>query len=286
MTKLLPSFGKRTLTTELDQINDKLKTFTIPAYTGLGKSPFDSDAAKYFEGLYAKKIARSNMYDGIAKALNTCHELCEYLEDEVDAKFKDDITRSSITAYTLNVLKLVETIDFISDYARRFCRYLVTTTLNKAADLDEMTGITKAEQEFINSYKHSFFDALLIVNKPAKDIQTKLESIPDVLVTPDNIDTVGAAVGKGNVDPLALNFISVGANPAMFFVHRIARYQSNKYNQAKIDLQEIQCKLLKLKQLKDGKEDVKLDKQIEYFENLNDKAHAIIEDMEETYDLS
>lgn len=285
MTKLLPSFGKRTLVTELDQINDKLKTFTIPAYAGLGKTPFDSQTAKYFEGVYSTRVTRGNMYEGISKALHNCLELGEYIEDEIDKKFADDITRASLTAYTLNMLKLIETIDFISDYARRLCLYLATTAVNKITNQDEMTGIVKAEQNFINEYKHAFFDGLKIVNKPLKDIQAKLDAIPDVMVNPDNLDTVGAAVGKGSVDPLGLNFFSPRTNPAMFFVNKIARYQANKYAQAKADLQEIQCKLLKLKQAKDGKEDAKLDTQIEYYSNLNDHVKAKIAEMEDDYDI-
>lgn len=285
MTKMLPSFGKRTLSTELDQINDKLKTFSIPSYIGLEKDPFNSATSKYFEGIYSNRVTRGNMYDGILKALNTCLELGEYLEEQVDTKFGNDITRASMTAYTINVLKLIETIDFISDYARRLCRYLATTAVNKQRKVDEMDSIVKAEQNFINDYKHAFFDGLKILNKPTKDIQAKLESIPNVSVTADNIDSVGAAVGKGNVDPLALNFFSPRSNPSMFFVNKIARYQSNKYTQAKLDLQEIQVKILKLKQMKAGKEDAKLDTQIEYYENLNDKVRANIEEMEEDYEI-
>lgn len=286
MTKMLPSFGKRTLTTELDQINDKLKSFSIPAYVGLDKDPFNSDTSKYYEGLYTKRVTRGNMYKGILTALKTCLELGEYLEDQVDAKFNEDITRASLSAYTLNVLRLIETIDFISDYSRRLCRYLATTAVNKQRNRPELEGIVKAEQIFIDSYKHSYFNGLKIINTSVKDIQAKLDKIPDVMVTPDNIDSVGAAVGKQNVDPLALNFFSPKANPSMFFVNKIARYQANKYTQAKLDLQEIQVKVLKLKQLKGGKDDAKLDSQIEYYENLNDKIRANIEEMEEDYDIS
>ena len=286
MTKLLPSFGKRTLITELDQINDKLKTFTIPAYSNLGKSPFDSEVARYYEGLYSQLVTRGNMYTGISKALETCLELCAYIENEVDKKFNDDITRASLTAYSINMLKLVNTIDFVSDYARRLCLYLTTTTLNKVMGRPEAEGIVKAEQEFIANYRHAFFDSLVILNKSAKDIETKLESIPDIMVSPDNIDSVGSAIGKGKVDPLGLNFIAPRNNPAMFFVNKIARYQANRYEQAKVDLQEIQCKLLKLKQLKTGNENAKLDAQIEYYANLNDHVKAKIAEMEDDYDIS
>lgn len=287
MAKLLPSFGKRTLITELDQINDKLKTFSIPAYSNLGKTPFNSDTAKYFEGIYSTRVTRGNMYEGISKALDVCLELSEYLEDEVDSKFANDITRASLTAYTLNVLKLIEVIDFVSDYARRLCRYLATTAISKLENSEELEDIVKAEQNFINGYKHVFFDCLKILNKPVKDIKAKLEAIPDVLITPDNLDAVGAAVGKEKVDPLALNFIAPSVNPAMFFVTKIARYQANKYNQAKVDLQEIQCKILKLKQLNSGGQpDARLDTQIKYYENLNDHVRAKIEEMEDDYDIS
>lgn len=287
MTKLLPSFGKRTLTGEINQINDKLKSFTIPSYNNLDKQPFDTQTAKYFESLYSKQLGRGNMYKGILDACVTALEIGQYLEDQVEEKFNDDITRASLTAYMVNTLKLIQVIDFVSDYARRLCRYLATTAINKQNNVDdELKGIVKAEQLFIEEYKYTFFDALKILNKPAKDIKSTLEAIPAVIINPDNYENVGAAVGEHNIDPLALNFISTRYNPALFFGTKVARYQANKYNQAKLDLQEIQCKLLKLKQSKTGKEDAKLDRQIEYYENLNNKVHAEIEDMEEDYGIS
>lgn len=287
MAKLLPSFGKRTLTGEINQINDKLKSFTIPAYATLDKTPFDSNTAKYFESLYSKQVTRGNMYVGILSALRTSLELGEYLDDQVEATFNDDITRASLTAYMVNTLKLIQVIDFVSDYARRLCRYLATTAINKQGGVsDELQGIVTAEKNFIEDYKYAFFDALKILNAPVKDIKRKLESIPKIIITPDNLDSVGAAVGVNNIDPLALNFISTRFNPALFFGTKVARYQANKYNQAKLDLQEIQCKILKLKQARSDKHDAKLDKQIEYYENLNNKVHAEIEDMEEDYGIS
>ena len=287
MTKLLPSFGKRTLTGEINQINDKLKSFSIPAYQGLDKQPFDGNTAKYFEGLYAKQVTRGNMYKGISDGLKTALEISEYLDDQVEETFNDDITRASLTAYMVNALKLIQVIDFVSDYSRRLCRYLATTAINKQNNVeDELTGIVKAEQMFIDEYKYAFFSALKVLNKPAKDIKSKLESIPKVSVNPDNFDSVGEVVGAGNLDPLALNFIATRYNPALFFGTKVARYQANKYKQAKLDLQEIQCKILKLKQAKNDKHDAKLDTQIEYYENLNNKVHAEIEDMEEDYGIS
>lgn len=286
MSKLLPSFGKRTLTAEIDQISDKLKSFSIPAYSTLNKNPFDCKTSKYFESLYTNQVGRGNMYDGILNALNKCLELSEYLYDQVQEKFNDDITRNTLTAYMMSTLKLIQIIDFISDYARRLCRYIATTAINKNNGLtDELYGVVKAESEFIESYKYSFFDALKVINAPVKDITTKLESIPAITVTPDTFDNVSATVGAKAVDPLALNFIATRFNPALFFGNKVARYQANKYNQAKLDLQEIQCKILKLKQSKTDKQDVKLDKQIEYYENLNNKVHAQIEDMEDDYDI-
>lgn len=287
MSKLLPSFGKRTLTGEIDQISDKLKSFSIPAYKGLDSKSFTSETSKYYEGLYAKQVKRGDMYKEILQALEKCLELSEYLNDQVDAKFNDDITRASLTAYMVNTLKLIQVLDFISDYARRLCRYLVTVEINKVnGAASENQDIPPAEIAFMSEFKYSFFDALKVINTPVKDIKDKLEAIPAVVVTADNIDMVGEAMGKGNIDPLALNFIATRFNPALFFGTKVARYQANKYKQAKLDLQEIQCKILKLKSMRNQKPDAKLDKQIEYYENLNNKVHAEIEDMEEDYGIS
>lgn len=287
MTKLLPTFGKRLVLTELEQIKDKLNSYTIPAYkTAQGvHDKLESAEAKFFEGVYHKMIGRGKMFQEISKRLEVASEVCDYLLDAVNDKFQEDITRASLSAYTLNVLKLTEAISFISDYGRRLVVFVTTVELNKKMGVEELDGITKAEKDFIYEYRNAFFEGLKILETSADDIEKKLEAIPNVLVNPDNFDTVKSAVGVGNADPLKLNFFSPRYNPFLFVNMKIVTYQASKYNQAKADLKEIQIKILKLKQLREGKEDAKLDTQIEYYTNLNNHLKADIDRMEEEYEL-
>jgi hypothetical protein len=48
----------------------------------------------------------------------------------------------------------------------------------------------------------------------------------------------------------------------------------------------VQCRILKLKQLKEGREDAKIDSQIEYYVNISDKLKAEIDQMEEEYGIN
>lgn len=288
LLKMAPTLGKGVLVSEVEQTLDILKTATIPAWKGFQevmsthKTP--CIAVVDYEKKYKGKLKKGSPYKNVFIALENMVLVSEYMLAAIEDKFAEDLTRSSLSAYALNILKLSNIISFASRYARTLAVFL-TNQQNVEETGNEDDKPTKAATKFIEENLYPFLNVVELFNTPAKELINKLEQIPDIIVNEDNVEKQNTVPGM-EIDPLKMNFISPRYNPFMFWNSRRARWQADKYKQAQVDLQEIQCRLLLLKQKQQDKNDVKLEKQIEYYTNLNNKLKAEIEYMEEEYGLN
>lgn len=288
LLKMAPTLGKGVLVSEVEQTLDILKTATIPAWKGFQevmsthKTP--CVAVVDYEKKYKGKLKKGSPYKNVFIALENMVLVSEYMLTAIEDKFVEDLTRSSLSAYALNILKLSSIISFASRYARSLAVYL-TNQQNVEETGNDDDKPTKAATKFIEENLYPFFNVVELFNTSAKELVNKLEQIPDIIVNEENVEKQHAVPGM-DIDPLKMNFISPRYNPFMFWNSRRARWQADKYKQAQADLQEIQCRLLLLKQKQQDKNDAKLEKQIEYYTNLNNKLKAEIEYMEEEYGLN
>lgn len=289
LTRILPSVGKNAILTELDQIKNSFETCTYPvtikSMESLKKERSLSPEYLDIERSFNTVVRGKKMSPTFVAVCDNIKDLLTYLEEAVETKFNDDVTRSALSAYVTNILQLIQCVGFTSDYMRRLCVYLVNCQIVYNRSSEDPAG-TKAELMYLEQNKQAFFNCLAVFTLPVNDIKNKLEKLADVILNGDNFDQVRSSLGYGKVDPLQLNFISPRYSPAMFIGTMIVKYQVAKYKQAQADLQEIQCKILYLKSLRDGKEDAKLEKQIEYYTNLNNRTKAEIDEMEKEYGLN
>lgn len=288
LSKILPVIGKKTILTELDRINDTIQSYTLPAVESFNtivikdipKGKLAPELEKLKETYMVANRTKDDYFLSIEKALNNALAICNYIEGSIDSKFNEDITRATLNAYTANILQLIQCLAFFADYSRQQALYLTALQTNHM--LGNGLGIVKAQVDFLNKHKHTFNACLRLFTLPFKEIIDNLERLPDIILNGDNVDQVNSMT---NIDPLKMGLISPSLNPAMFIGSKIIQYQAKKYKQAEADLKEVQCRLMKLKHAKDGKEDAKLDKQIEYYNNLNTKLQSEIDSMESSYGI-
>lgn len=280
--KLFPSIAKNALLESVIQLNDILTQATKPTVEIMAIIYDDNikDLPKSiieFNEHFFKKY-RMDYYPTVKVSINNCIELTEYIERSLHDKFNDDITRSALNLYHANILKLLNIIGFVSDYARRLA-------LVHFIDLEyHQKNLTpehvKAEVDFLIDYKWSFIAAVNVFRQPVKDLIAKLESLPDIVVNEENYEIIKNTT---DVDPLEMNFIVHPLNPVIFFGTKLNLYQAKKYKQAQADLQEIQARLHRLNNSRNGTNDARIDKQVEYYTNLSTKLKAEIARMEKDY---
>lgn len=291
IAKLAPTVSKRSVITEISIIRDSLNSFTIPAAQGIeetfGKAGFKSRENDMLVQSFNKATKQNNFFKTLSNTYNTCNELLNYLEKQIDEKFAEDITRASLSLYIINVLQLVQTIGFMVDFGRRLNLYIINKEISAITNNENGLGkITKAEEKFINGYKYTFMNGCTKLSVSPKQLEKQLEDIPGMLVDIDNIEQVREIAGIAKSDPVGLSNFNVSYNPFAFVASRIASYQAKKYKQAHAELEVIQAKLLHLKQLNADEPDAKVEKQIAYYTDLNNALKAEIAAMDDKYELN
>lgn len=282
--KLRGSVKVEDLKQNLDMIDDKMVDLTKPILDAYGSANPTSDTivaqTKIFERNYNETI-----YHTLLRAHDNILDIIAYIQKALSRDDASEFTTASIKAYHLNLLKLTDTIDFVSEYMRRFITYLVSTAHNAASGKPDHHGITPAEIKYIESNHSTFHSALKTALTPLHKIRQQLDSLPAVAVDLDSYDMLEKA-NSNRLDPMALGFISTRFNPILFIGLVYAKYQAERYNQAQQDLHEVQCKLLRLKQLQDDKSDPQLEKRINYYENRNKELRAKIDRLERDYGIN
>lgn len=280
--KLFPSIAKNALVEATVQLNDIINQTTKPVVEIMALEYEERirdlpQSIVTHNELFFKKY-RVDYYPTAKVAIQNCSELLDYIERALHDKFNEDVTRPALSIYHANILKLLNLIGFVSDYARRLAViHFVEIDYHSRGQQPEYI---KSEVQFIEEYKWSYFAALNVFRYPAKDLISKLENLPDIILNEENYEIVKNTT---DVDPLEMNFIVHPLNPVIFVGTRINLYQAKKYKQAQADLQEIQARLHRLNSSRNGVADAKLDKQVEYYTNLSTKLKAEIARMEKEY---
>lgn len=282
--KLFPSIAKNALVESTIQLNDIASQTTLPAVEIMANA-YDEyikelpSSIVTFNDFFFKKY-RTNYYPTVKVGIKNCIELLDYIERSLHDKFNEDITRSALSVYHASILKLLNLIGFVSDYARRLATF-------QFAELDyhrrgQSPEHIKSEVEFLESHKWSYFAALNVFRRPAKELIAKLEDLPNIVLNEENYELIKNTT---DIDPLEMNFIIHPLNPVIFVGTRINLYQAKKYKQAQADLQEIQARLHRLNIMRNGNKDAKLDKQVDYYTNLSVKLKSEISRMEKEYGI-
>ena len=291
ISELLPSFGKDRIQDDLDAIDEELTNHTLPVYTAANKQlgdttllhPQNKADGEWFEKNLEYKY-KGNQISGILSALEQCPDHVKTLQTMVDEEFAIDINQAGMTSLRVNIIHLAEIIGFVTRYSRRYLHYLVILEQCQQTGKEISDHLTPGELDWLKDGKYAFARGLTIVQNPPKDIEKQFKKIPDVLITPETAGEVEKVAGKKAIDPLRMGFVPLVLNPIYHVRIAIAEWQAARYKEAQEEATTIELRLLRLKQLKEGKDDAKLDKQIEYNEARLQKLAFKIAKVEQEYD--
>lgn len=281
--KMFPTIAKNSLVDTTIQYSQITRETTIPVVESVNflvetTKPLPAEIEQ-FNDLFYKKY-KMDYFSTVLKAVNNLVEISDYIEIALNDKFNEDITRTSMRLYHVNILKLLNLMGFVGDYARRAA--VVHLVEFEKQSRNDTTKIIPSEAKFLNEYKWAYFAAINLFSQPVKSLIERLESLPEIAVNEDNIDVVSSTT---NVDPLKMNFIVHPLNPVMFIGTRINLYRAKQYKQARADLEEVQARLHRINATRNGEADAKLDKQVEYYSNLSIKLKADVARMEKEYGI-
>ena len=290
LQSIIPAFSRDQVQEDLEDIAKEIDTHVLPIYVTanneLGGGKLLSANATSFEDIFEKNVSfkyKGNHISAIYESMKNAKELTQLLQRLVDENFAIDITKAGFDLLRTNIMQLTEILSFTVRYARRHLNYIVLSEMGQYKDLKIEDYFTAGERDWIKNGRMAFIKGIDIIHKPVGEIETKLKTIPSVLVTPETVDTTHGVFGKDKTDPLDLRFIPIVLNPIYHIRIRIAEWQAAKYQEAKEERSMVELRLLSLKELKSGKDNARLEQQIEYNQERLSKLTAKIGRMEENY---
>lgn len=216
--KLVSSFGKKDVREKVRMIKNRLTT-TVLVSIGLIEQANEYDEDKFqssygvgflksFLGMIPKnKLVRTNPYLSLLKICSVnAVALLDLLDEYVDKQLDETIQIEGITYQKSTVLRLIELLDFYTDYAMRQLSSLVACETNISAfQRPDGKPFSKREEEYLASNQVAFFRMMeLLVNDPKKILSTVIH-ITDTIVIGDQSAMTRATAD----DPLRLQFIPV-----------------------------------------------------------------------------
>lgn len=273
LSSLLPSFSRDQLTEDLDTIAEELRTHVLPPYEtaakAFGKDKFFSADAQASDEIFNRHLThkyKGNHLSGILAALQNADSTIKLLQTMVDNEFAIDVTQAGLNTLRVNIMQLVEILGFTTRYARRHLNYILVCESCHYSEREVADSFSTGELGWLKAGRDAFINGINILARPPKDIEKTFKTIPNVLVNPESIETTENILGKDKTDPFQMRFIPLVLNPIYHIRIRVAEYQAAKYREAKEERGVIELRIMLLKEQRDGKENVRLEKQIDYNE--------------------
>lgn len=288
---LLPNLEKSKLVDDCRITIDELKTTTIPSYQQANvlfkgfkfKSEEYSDFLSTFHRM--SKVGKNQLVPAFHDALENVLVNMTIAQELIDVVFEADLEKMGVTYRKANLLTIMSAGAFFSKYARKWLLYLYILETAQFSDggISNVTDcLAPAEIEWLHVNFPNFVSLVNTLGLPAKANEKKLADIPEIVVTPENAQTVVSQFGD-KVDPLRMRFVPISMNPFYIFGKMFAEMQAKRYNAAKEELRALQLRRLNLEKVMAGKPDAKLQKEIEYIESRINGLNFEIEEMEKKY---
>jgi hypothetical protein len=288
---LLPSFAKSRIIEDIQVTRGEIKEFSAPAYAIAAPDfkgyKFKSDRIKPLADTFTrmcKPHSGDNLVTGIEKAFKPMLANLDEIEKLIEQVYGDDVGGATLTYQKANLLQLVEIIGFVSRYARKLLIYVYAAETEKYPEAGTVftDSIVPAEIEWITSNLVSFCTAFNIVMMKPEELKKHLTDIPDIVVKQETAQAVSATIGDKKLDPFNMKLIPVWLNPIYHVRMFVAEWQTNRYHEAKAELQLLQLHRLHLEKLREGKPDARLKQEIEYVENRINKLSYKLKEMEKS----
>lgn len=291
VSSLLPSFEKRRVMQDIDNLRQSLVEFTLPPYNN-AVDVFDRDwkwksrdLEKFDKELVrkAKTDFKGNYVMIIQKTLNRVSDNMDTLENLIDKSFQDDIVGRVLTYQRATMLRYVEMIGFAIRYSNLLLRW--TFAMEHTARGNDRSGqVLPAEEKWLKEKEGEFFEAIRVLSTTKKDLVDSIEKVPNVEITEDNEETVAATMGINRLNPMRMNLISKDWNPIYHVRMAIADWQVNRYKANKEERRVLEYQLMRMKErLENDTDNAQLAAEVDAASNRLEKLNHSIKKMEDRY---
>lgn len=287
--KSLVNMIKKPVITEDARITaSELKLKTIPEYEAASKqfkSKFLSDEALELSKDYANHTGNhnANMIQTITKKLGVLEEVLGVVATVVEKRFEETTMVGGMTVLKANVIKLLDSSAFISSYALNLLNYIyVCETAAKLGTPDYIgENISNGQIKYVKTNFYAFCKLLDAIALPSKEVEEKIESIPDVQFG-NEPEMIAQTFDDSKLNPFAIMHFNHPFNLIYHVRMIIAESQANRYKRAQELKKILELRRLKLEKANRDNPDANLDQQIAYTQSRIDALSEKIRQEEES----
>lgn len=292
LSSLVPHFERNRIIEDIDSLATDIEGNLVPSYDAAVKlfhgRKFGSQVGRGTEAMFHLRYPQernTTHLQFIAATLRNLLGTLKMLERLVPELFARDVTKDSMTYKKAAVLQLLAVIRFYNDYAGR---HLLRVLANEDAVLKSQpqdAGLLPIDKKFFDEHLESFLQAGHVVALSPEQIAERLGQMQDLQIVLDKINTVTSTLGPENVDPLKIGFMGPHVTNSLIYKLSagVANYQVSKHNQNKELMKALQLRLFSLKDAQAGRNDPKLQQQIEYNESRLARLREDVETFEQRY---
>lgn len=295
---LLPSFSKSRLVRDLNDLKYELSETTIPPLRSIVETisvrDWKSQWVKNLDSDFRERAPiryKGIFFTGVLEVLMRMEKNIPTIDSLIQEYYADNILKEAMTVMRINILQYLETMRFVTQYARRMCNMALILELDMHANATPNgTGsYNQGEMDWLMVRREDFFTGIGIVSSDHKQLDDIFKMIPEVVVNGGNVDTIIATQGISKIDPFGFGLISAKLNPLYHIGLAIAEWQAGRLAAAKAERQALEFKLTALKQLANSQSskgmavDTKLQERINYTQKQVEELNYALKKMEDKY---
>lgn len=272
-------FGRNDVQKSCELATDGLRQHTIPAYDTATeffkdfriRSP-EGKAVESTVRKYVKVNGSTNAIGAVRDALNDAVKILDSVSKKADTLYADHETSAALTFQKATYLRLVGSITFVNEYARKLLNYIYIAEMaavDKADTLGVHKELSPADIKYIEDNMVNFAVCLRVLQRPFEEVERVVDTMPDAIVSDSAEEVMRSNLGEKTIDPLALNAmvfpvrVSVKWNPFYLVGMLMADFQNACYKASREEVSLLQLRLLNLQKAYDKKPDANLQYQIE-----------------------
>lgn len=252
----------------------KLEESVIPALGEVrSQKEFERPKSKYAINMlkmFAILLPSNMRSQGTSVYFRSCErgfsnavKLLQLLEDAVNKEMPDNLYVDGITYSKATILRLVDVLDFMADYASRQLLYMVAAESNaRGLDANSTRPFSKTEEALINANQDGYFKALQMVQADPKEIMRKINALPEQLLTGDQI----AASEMAKKDELRLGIIPLVTPAFQFVATAMIDWEAKRYERSRKECKALAHRIELMRQMRNGQLDANAQKLLENME--------------------
>jgi len=289
---LLPNFERSRILEDIEGLRGQVRDNLIKAFKSadalLGTANYKAQLSIDWNGVFSHSVPKyrgQTFIHGMQAFLNAAVANLDYLERIVPEMFAQDVTKESLTYRKTFVLQYLSALRFVEKYSSMMLLRVVaaeTYTAQGRSDLID-SQLTPAELKWLSQNREAYLQALKTLDINVKDLGHALETAADVKVVPDRMQALVQTLGADKTDPLRMGFIVSDWNPIYFMRKVYAEFQVKQYNAKLEEKRLVEYRLLQLREAQQGKQDARLEQQIEYSEGRLAKLNHELHEMQTEY---